>query len=69
MQRLVYDDAQRKAKEAAAKPVPPVQRPGVSQRRGAAQDAQIDALTKRREASGSVKDAAALIAARRKAGR
>jgi len=47
----------------------PAQRPGVAQPRGAAQDAQIQALDKRLEASGSLKDAAALIAARRKAGR
>jgi hypothetical protein len=64
-----YREAQRKAKDVVAKPVPPVQRPGVSQPRGAAQDARIQALTKQLEASGSLKDAAALIAARRKAAR
>ncbi len=64
-----YREAQQKAKEVVAKPVPPVQRPGVSQPRGAAQDAQIQALNKRLETSGNLKDAAALIAARRKAAR
>jgi hypothetical protein len=64
-----YRQAQQKAKDAAAKPVPPVQRPGVAQPRGAAQDAKIQVLTKQLETSGSLKDAAALIAARRKAGR
>ena len=64
-----YRQAQQKAKDAAAKPVPPVQRPGVAQPRGAAQDAKIQALAKQLETSGSLKDAAALIAARRKVGR
>jgi hypothetical protein len=72
LQMLVHDailwrDAQEKAKAAAAKPVPPVQRPGVSQPRGAARDAQIQNLTKRLETSGSLKDAAALLRARRAA--
>ena len=74
MQLLIVDgikfrEAQQKAKQAVAKPVPPVQRPGVSQPRGAAQDAAIQALSKRLETSGNLKDAAALIAARRKAAR
>ena len=72
LQLLVHDailwrDAQEKAKAAAAKSVPPVQRPGVSQPRGAARDAQIQNLTKRLETSGSLKDAAALLRARRAA--
>ena len=37
----LWRDAQAKAKAAAAKPVPPVQRPGVSQPKGAAQEAQV----------------------------
>ena len=41
----LWREAQAKAKAAAAKPVPPVQRPGVSQPRGAAQEAQVQALT------------------------
>jgi hypothetical protein len=49
MQLLVHDatryrQAQRKAKAADAKPVPPAQRPAVSQPRGAAQNAKIQAL-------------------------
>jgi hypothetical protein len=72
LQMLVHDailwrDAQEKAKAASAKSVPPVQRPGVSQPRGAARDAQIQNLTKRLETSGSLKDAAALLRARRAA--
>jgi hypothetical protein len=66
---LLWRDAQEKAKAAAAKSVPPVQRPGVAQPRGAAQDAQIQNLTKRLETSGSLKDAAALLRARRAAAR
>ena len=62
-----WRDAQQKAKAATAKPVPPVQRPGVSQPRGAAHDVQVQNLTKRLETSGSLKDAAALLRARRSA--
>jgi len=74
VQRLVLDgikyrETQQKAKEVVVKSVPPVPRPGVSQPRGAAQDAAIQALSKRLETSGNLKDAAALIAARRKAAR
>jgi hypothetical protein len=50
-----------------AKPLPPVQRPGVSQAKGAAQDALVQNLSKRFDASGSLKDAAALVRARRAA--
>ena len=72
MQLLIRDatlwrDAQAKAKAAAAKPVPPVQRPGVSQPKGAAQEAQVQALTTKLEKSGSLKDAAALLRAKRAA--
>jgi hypothetical protein len=64
-----FREAQQKAKEAIAKPVPNVQRPGVAQSRSAASDANIQALIHRLEQSGSAKDAAALVAARRKASR
>jgi hypothetical protein len=64
---ILWRDAQAKAKAATLKQVPPVQRPGVSQPRGAAQDAQVQNLTKRLETSGSLKDAAALLRARRAA--
>jgi hypothetical protein len=65
----LWHDAQAKAKAAAAKPVPPVQRPGVSQPKGAAQEAQVQALTTKLEKTGSLKDAAALLRARRSAAR
>lgn len=64
-----YRDAQKAAKAATAKTVPPVQRPGVSQPRGAAQDADVQNLVKRLDQTGSLKDAARLIAARRAAAR
>jgi hypothetical protein len=62
-----WREAQAKAKAAAAKPLPPVQRPGASQARGAALDAQIQTLDKKLATSGSLKDAAALLKARRAA--
>ena len=62
-----FRDAQQKAKLAATKPVPPVQRPGVAQAKGAARDAQLQALTSKLDKSGSLKDAARLLAERRKA--
>jgi hypothetical protein len=48
-------------------PIAPVQRPGASQGKGAAQEAAIQNLTRKLEASGSLKDAAALLRARRAA--
>jgi hypothetical protein len=64
---VLWREAKAKAKAAVAKPLPPAQRPGVSQGRGAAQEAAIQNLTKRLDASGSLKDAAALLRARRAA--
>ncbi|MEA2955813.1 MAG: hypothetical protein QOJ58_1313 [Alphaproteobacteria bacterium] len=61
----LWREAQAKAKAAATRPVPPVQRPGVSQPKGAAQDAEIQHLTQKLEKSGNLKDAAALLKARR----
>jgi len=74
LQMLIRDgvrfrDAQKAAKEASTKPVPPVQRPGVAQPRGAAQDAVVQNLTKRLDQTGTLKDAARLLAERRKAAR
>jgi hypothetical protein len=74
LQMLIRDgirfrDAQKAAKQASTKPVPPVQRPGVAQPRGAAQDAVVQNLTKRLDQTGNLKDAARLIAERRKAAR
>ena len=64
----LWREAQQKAKAAVAKPVPPVQRPGVSQPKGASQDAVIQNLNKQLEnASGvnALRTAAKLVAARR----
>jgi hypothetical protein len=74
LQMLIRDgvrfrDAQKAAKEASTRPVPPVQRPGVAQPRGAAQDAVVQNLTKRLDQTGNLKDAARLLAERRKAAR
>jgi hypothetical protein len=66
---LRFRDARKAAKEASAKPVPPVQRPGVAQPRGAAQDAVVQSLAKRLDQTGNLKDAARLLAQRRKAAR
>ncbi len=66
---VAWDEAQQRAKVVSKKPVPPVQRPGVSQPRGAALEADIQALKSRLEKSGNLKDAAALLSARRKAAR
>ena len=62
---ILWRNAKAKAKAAVAKPLPPVQRPGTSQGRGAAQEEMIQNLIKKLEASGSLKDAAALVRARR----
>jgi hypothetical protein len=66
----LWREAQQKAKAAATKPVPPVQRPGVAQGRNASADAEIQNLTKKLErASGmtAMRIAARLTAARRQA--
>lgn len=75
LQLLINDGIKFREAQAASKaarlnnlkPVPPVQRPGVSQGRGAAQDAVIQNLTKQLDKSGSAKDAARLLTERRKA--
>ena len=75
MQLLVRDatlwrQAQQKARAAATRPVPPVQRPGVSQPKGAAHDAVIQNLNRQLEnASGvnALRAAAKLVAAKRAA--
>jgi hypothetical protein len=64
---LRYRDAQKAAREAAAKPVPPVQRPGVGQAKGAAHDALVQNLARRLDQTGKVKDAAKLLVERRRA--
>jgi hypothetical protein len=64
-----FRDAQKAAKQASLKPVPPVQRPGVAPQRGAVHDAVVQNLTKRLDQTGTLKDAARLLAERRKAAR
>src|SRR5262245_27246080 len=64
----LWREAPAKAKAAQAKPVPPVQRPGVAQPKGAAQHAQIENLAHQLDKSSGVKalrTAAKLVAARR----
>jgi hypothetical protein len=54
----------------AAKPIPPVQRPGVAQPKGAQREATIQALTTRLENSSglnAIRAASQIIAARRRA--
>ena len=72
VQMLIRDgvrlrDAQKAARQAAARPVPAVQRPGAAQPRGAAHEAAVQNLARRLDQSGSIKDAARLLAERRKA--
>ena len=69
---ILWREAKERAKAAAARPLPPVPRPGASQgngaaQKGAAQDVLIQNLTRKLEASGSLKDATALLRARRAA--
>jgi hypothetical protein len=72
IQLLINDGIKFRAGQSALKaptraPVPPVQRPGVSQPRGAAQTAVVQNLTTRLNQTGSAKDAARLLTARRAA--
>jgi len=62
-----YRSSQVKAKTAAAKSVPPVQKPGVAQARASAADAQLQALKNKFDQTGNARDAAAYHAARRRA--
>lgn len=64
---LKYREVQKAKSVAVSKPVPPVQRPGVAPPRGAAKTGNIQALSQQLDRSGSVDDALALLAARRKA--
>jgi hypothetical protein len=65
----LWREAQAKAKAAVTKPVPPVQRPGAASARQGTDEARVQHLTQRLEQTGSLRDAAALIRARRAAGR
>jgi hypothetical protein len=72
VQRLLYDItathlAKQGLSEKLARPVPPVQKPGVATDRSAYDHQHISNLSKRFEASGDIKDAANLILARRTA--
>lgn len=62
-----YREAQKAKPIAVAKPVPQVQRPGVAQPKGAAADANVQALSQRLNSTGSVNDAFALYKAKQKA--
>lgn len=69
---IKYREAQEAAKKAIAKPLPPVQRPGVAQPKGAAQAQQIETLSKQLESTSgmnALRAAAKLTAARRAASR
>lgn len=65
----LWREAQAKAKAAATKPVPPVQRPGAATPRQGTDEARVQHLTQRLEQTGSLRDAAALVRARRSAAR
>ena len=72
VQRIIADAAKAKSAQAKletskAKPLPPVQRPGVAQPKGAALAAQVQTLDQKLTKTGSVKDAVALLKARRAA--
>jgi hypothetical protein len=64
-----YRDAQKTVRTAPAKTLPPVQRPGTVQPKGAAAAADVQNLFKRLDQTGSVKDAARALMARRAASR
>src|SRR5215472_7564159 len=63
----LWREAEKKAKAAATKPVPPVQRPGAATSRQGTDEARVQHLTQRLEQTGSLRDAAALLRARRAA--
>lgn len=60
----LYDDAVEATKQPSRAPVPPVQRPGSAPNRGEAQEARFKDLTRQLDRTGSLRDGAALIAAR-----
>ena len=60
---LKYRDIQKAPKAVAAKPVPPVQRPGTAKPTGSANSGTLQALQERFNRTGSLKDAQALHAA------
>jgi hypothetical protein len=62
-----FDLAEAEAQKKAAIPVPQVQKPGVSRPRGASDSEAIDAFSQKLDKTGSAKDGAALLMARRNA--
>lgn len=66
---LKYRDVQKAKTAVAAKPVPPVQRPGVARPVGAAAAESIQALTAKLDRTGDPRDALALLVAQRNARR
>jgi hypothetical protein len=64
---VLWREAQAKARAAALKPVPPVQRPGASPTQAVRREAELQTLSKRLDQTGSLKDAAAFVRARRAA--
>ena len=64
---LKYRDIQKAKAVVAAKPAPPVQRPGSAKPPGSAQSETIQNLSAKHERSGSTKDLGALIGALRRA--
>lgn len=61
---MKYRNAQKAAKTAARKPVPPVQRPGTAPSRGEAQAVDLKILNDKLTRSGRLEDAVALLSAR-----
>ena len=61
---LQYDKALKATKSPSRAPVPPVQRPGSAPAKGEAQEARFKDLTRQLDRTGSLRDGAALIAAR-----
>jgi hypothetical protein len=66
---MKYREAQAKAKAAQQRTVPNVQRPGPAPARNADADERVKDLNQRLDQSGSLRDAAALLAAQRRARR
>lgn len=62
---LRFRAAQKAAKAAPLKPVPPVQRPGTASLKGERASERVAELTQKLERTGSVRDAVALLKARR----
>lgn len=61
--------AQKALREHRARELPPVQRPGVARNRGAAAEAELRGLSERLNRTGSIRDAAKLLVAKRRVGR